>query len=288
LILGSASPELLRQSAESLAGRVAYHELKPFALDEVAGRSVLQDQDRLWLRGGFPESYLAADDAASWRWREQFLTTYLERDIPQFGPRLPATQLRRLWGMLCHQQAGLLNAAQLGAGLGVAGKTVTRYLDLLTDLYLIRQLSPWFRNIGKRLVKAPKVYVRDSGLLHYLANVRDLETMLAHPLCGPSWEGFVLENLLAAAPSDWRPYFFRTGAGAEVDLVLEKPDGSVAAIEIKRTLQPKIEKGFRLGCGDMQAQERYYVLPEGSAYPLDSETLAIGLADLMARFRSQT
>jgi len=288
LILGSASPELLRQSSESLAGRIAYHELKPFALDEVAGRAPRKHRDQLWLRGGFPESFLARDDRASWRWREQFIATYLERDVPQLGPRIPAAHLRRLWTMLAHHQGGLLNASQFAAGLGVTGKTVTAYLDLLTDLFLVRQLPPWFRNIGKRLVKAPKVYVRDAGLVHWLANIRDLDTLLGHPLCGPSWEAFVIENLLAAAPPMWRPFFFRTAAGAEIDLVLEPPDGGRLAIEIKRTLQPKLDKGFCLGCADIQASQRFYVLPEGEAFPLDRQTTAIALSELTARFRKET
>jgi predicted AAA+ superfamily ATPase len=288
LILGSASPELLRQSSESLAGRITYHELKPFALDEVAGRVPRKHRDQLWQRGGFPESFLAQDDEGSWRWREQFITTYLERDVPQFSPRIPAAQLRRLWTMLAHHQGGLLNASQLAAGLGVTGKTVTGYLDLLTDLFLVRQLPPWFRNIGKRLIKAPKVYVRDTGLVHCLANIRNLDTLLGHPLCGPSWEGFVMENLLAAAPTTWRPFFFRTGAGAEIDLVLEKPGGERVAIEIKRTLQPKLNKGFCLGCADIQADERFYVLPEGELFPMDKQTTAIALPELMSRFLKET
>jgi predicted AAA+ superfamily ATPase len=288
LILGSASPDLLRQSSESLAGRIACHELQPFAVDEIAGRAPLKNRDRQWERGGFPESFLAAGDEVSWRWREQFLLTYLERDIAQFAPRLPAVLLRRLWTMLCHQQGGLLNAAQLAASLGVTGKTVTRYVDLLTDLFLVRQLAPWFRNIGKRLVKAPKVYVRDSGLVHALANIRDHDTLLGHPLCGPSWEGFVIENLLTAAPATWRPFFFRTGAGAEIDLVLERPDGTTIALEIKRTLRPVLGRGFCLGCADVRAQERYYVVPDGPSFPLDKQTIAVSLAELLAQFRAET
>jgi predicted AAA+ superfamily ATPase len=288
LILGSASPDLLRQSSESLAGRIAYHELTPFALDEVAGRAPHKHRDQLWLRGGFPESFLADGDEDSWRWREQFITTYLERDVPQFGPRIPTAQLRRLWTMLAHHQGGLLNAAQFAAGLGVTGKTATSYLDLLTDLFLVRQLPPWFRNIGKRLVKAPKVYVRDPGLVHCLANIRNLDTLLGHPLCGPSWEGFVIENLLTAAPVTWRPFFFRTAAGAEIDLVLERPDGGRTAIEIKRTLHPNLNRGFCLGCEDVQTSERFYVLPEGDSFPMDRQTTAIALPELMTRLRNET
>lgn len=288
LILGSASPSLLRQSSESLAGRIRYLELAPFGLDEVSGVPREADgRDELWVRGGFPDSYLARDGSSSLRWREQFIATYLERDIPGIEARIPTLPMRRLWTMLSHQQGGPVNAAQLGAGLAVTGKTVSRYVDLLTELYLVRQLQPWFRNIGKRLVKAPKVYVRDTGLLHCLLNIGDLDTLLGHPLCGPSWEGFVIENLLAAAPSEWRPYFFRTAAGAEIDLVLERPDGRVIAIEIKRTLQPVIGKGFRLGCADTQAGERYFVVPEGPSFPLDERTTALPLHELMARFRSE-
>jgi predicted AAA+ superfamily ATPase len=288
LILGSASPALLRQSSESLAGRIAYHELPALTWAEVAGADVVGGGERLWVRGGFPESLLARNEAASWRWREEFIATYLERDIPSVGPRLPASLLRRFWTMLSHLQGGQLNASQLAASLGVTGKTVTRYVDLLTDLFLVRQLAPWFRNIGKRLVKAPKVYVRDSGLLHCLANIQDHDTLLGHPLCGPSWEGLVIENILALAPTAWRPFFFRTSAGAEIDLILEKPSGEVIAIEIKRTLQPVISRGFRQGCEDVGAQERYYVLPEGSAFPLDAHTIALALPELLERLRSAT
>jgi hypothetical protein len=170
--------------------------------------------------------------------------------------------------------------------LGVTGKTATAYLDLLTDLFLVRQLPPWFRNIGKRLVKAPKVYVRDPGLVHCLANIRNLDTLLGHPLCGPSWEGFVIENLLAAAPTTWRPFFFRTSAGAEIDLVLEQPAGGRLAIEIKRTLTPNLDRGFCLGCADIQASERFYVIPEGDSFPMDKQTTAMALPELLARFRN--
>jgi len=286
LLLGSASPPLLSQSSESLAGRIDYQELRPFMLDEVAGGEPLVKRDQLWLRGGFPDSFLAETQAASWRWREQFISTYLERDIPQLGPRIAATQLRRFWTMLAHHQGSLLNAATLASGLGVTAKTITSYLDLLTDLFLVRQLQPWFRNIGKRLVKAPKVYVRDSGLLHCLANIKDWEGLLSHPLCGPSWESFAMENLIAAAPSDWRTYFFRTSAGAELDLVLETSAGRTIAIEIKRTLQPRVEKGFRLACEDIQAAERFVVIPEGGPFPLDGQTTAIALFELVNRLRS--
>ncbi len=287
LILGSASPELLRQSSESLAGRIASLELRPFSLFEVAGRAPAVRRDRLWLRGGFPDSFLAPDDMASWQWRDQFISTCLERDIPQLAPRIPSEQLRRFWTMLCHQQGALLNAASLASGLGLTGKTVSTYVDLFTGLFLVRQLRPWFRNIGKRLVKAPKIYVRDSGLLHGLLHIRDLDTLLGHPQCGPSWEGFVLENLLSVMPPGWQPWHFRTAAGAEIDLILENPPEKPIAIEIKRTIQPSISKGFHLGCADIGAGERYYVMPEGTAFALDATTTAISLMELMKRLQAK-
>ena len=280
LVLGSASRELLRQSSESLAGRIAYLELTPFAVAELIEAQVDFDPDRLWLRGGFPPSYLAGDDGASWTWRSNFITTYLERDIPQLGPRLPAEQMRRFWTMLALGQGDQLNAARIAASLGVSGHTVKHYLDVLTDLYMVRQLRPWSGNTTKRLVKTPKLYVRDSGLLHRLANVPDAETLLGHPICGDSWEGFVMENLLGRMPDSWQASYYRTSAQAEIDLVLEGPR-KVVAVEVKRTAAPKVEKGFRLGCEDIGAQGRFYVVPRAGRYPIGHGTEAIGLVDLI-------
>lgn len=196
LLLGSASIDLLRQSGESLAGRISYLEMRP--LD---GLEVGDDQiDRLWVRGGFPDSFLAASDRASQRWRQDFIRTYLERDIPMFGPRIAAETLRRFWTMLAHHQSGLLNAAEFARSLGVDGKTVAGYLDLLVDLLLVRRLEPWHSNAGKRLVKSPRIYVRDSGLVHTLLGLSSYEDILGHPIAGASWEGFVIETLTAAAP----------------------------------------------------------------------------------------
>ncbi len=214
LVLGSASIDLLKQSSESLAGRIRYLALGPLDASEVGGGRL----DALWLRGGFPESLLAASDAASLRWRADFIRTYLERDIPQFGPRIPAETLRRFWTMLAHQQGGLLNAAALARALAVDGKTVASYLDLLVDLLLVRRLAPWHGNIRKRLVKSPKVYVRDSGLVHALLGIGDHEALLSHPVAGGSWEGLAIESLIAAAPAGSEAHFFRTAAGAEIDL----------------------------------------------------------------------
>jgi len=278
LVLGSASPELLRQSSESLAGRIAYRSLAPLTLDEVGDDAL----DTLWLRGGFPASFLARDDEASARWRGEFLSTYLERDLPQLGPSIPAEQMRRFWTMLAHGQGNVLNSARLAAGLGLSANTVRRYLDLLTGLYLVRQLPAWAGNSKKRLVKAPKVYVRDAGLAHRLAGVPDLETLLGHPLCGHSWEGFVLEQLLAQLSDDWSASYYRTSAQAEIDLVLEGPRRRVLALEIKRSSPGRPSKGFLLGCEEVGATERFVVIPAGERHPLGGETEAISVAEALS------
>ena len=276
LLLGSASLDLLQQSGETLAGRISYVELDPVdALEIDSG-----NRDTLWLRGGFPDSLLAADDAASLRWRQDFIRSYLERDIPQLGPRIPAETLRRFWTMLAHHQGGLLNAAQFAQGLGVDGKTVARYLNLLVDLLLVRRLPSWHRNIGKRLVKAPKVYVRDSGIVHALLGLRDKETLLGHPVVGSSWEGFVIETLLAAAPLETEASFYRTAAGAEIDLVLGLPGGRRWAVEIKRGLAPKLERGFHHACADLQPERRFVVYAGTERFPVGESTEAISLTDL--------
>ena len=196
LLLGSASIDLLQQSAETLAGRIAYIELTPFLESEIVGFSPNASQT-LWVRGGFPDSFLAETEAHSYEWRAAFIQTYLERDVPSLGPRIPAETLHRFWQMLAHNQGQMMNAAQLAAGLGISGQTVARYLDIMVDLLLVRRLQPWASNVGKRLVRSPKVYVRDSGLLHTLLGIRDQETLLGHPVVGSSWEGMVIENILS-------------------------------------------------------------------------------------------
>ena len=271
LLLGSASGELLRQASESLAGRVAQLELTPFQARELmpvdAPVSDLAGQlNALWVRGGFPLSWLAADDAASLRWRDAFIATYLERDIPALGPRIPATTLRRLWTMLAHGQGGLLNQSQLAASLAVSGQTTARYIDLLCDLMLVRRLPAWHGNVGKRLVRAPKVYVRDSGIVHALLGLADLQTVLAHPVAGASWEGFVLEQLLAAAPTA-EASFYRTSHGAEADLVLSFRDGATWVVEIKRSSAPTVSKGFHLAAADVGATRKLLVAPVAASYP---------------------
>jgi uncharacterized protein len=275
LLLGSASLDLMRQSGETLAGRVSYLELQPFDVLEVGPKPA--DRDRLWLRGGFPESFLASSHARSLRWRQDFIRSYLERDIPQLGPRISADRLRRFWTMLAHHQGGVLNVAQLARNLGVDTKTAGGYIDLLVDLLLVRRLPPWHANIGKRLVKSPKVYVRDSGLVHALLGIGDKDTLVSHPVLGASWEGFVVEQVLAAAPEGTTGHFYRTIAGAEIDLLLNLPGGELWAIEIKRSLSPRPEKGFHHACADLSPSRRLIVYPGDERYPLNAEVDAVPL-----------
>ncbi len=282
LLLGSASPELLEQSGETLAGRIAFAELAPFDLTELGAEQL----DRLWVRGGFPESFLASGEDASLRWRRDFIRTYLERDIPQLGPRIPAETLRRLWTMLAHNQGCLLNAATIARGLGVSGATVGRYLDLMVDLLLVRRLPPRLANAGKRLVRSPKVYVRDSGLLHALLGLVDKEALLGHPVVGGSWEGLAIENLIGVAGQGVEPSFYRTSGGAEVDLVLTWPDGEEWAIEVKRTLAPKLERGARSALADIEPERAFVVYPGDKRYPLGDGVEAIGLSELCAELSS--
>jgi hypothetical protein len=268
LLLGSASGVLLQQSSESLAGRVAQLELTPFQAREVLpSKASAADLNPLWVRGGFPLSWLADDDRSSLRWREAFITTYLERDIPALGPRIPATTLRRLWTMLAHTHGGLLNQSQLAASLAVSGQTVARYIDLLCDLMLVRRLPAWHGNVGKRLVRAPKVYVRDSGIVHALLGLPDLESVLAHPVAGASWEGFVIEQLIAAATRA-EASFYRTSHGAEADLVLGFRDGETWVVEIKRASAPTVSKGFHLAAADVGATRKLVIAPVAAPYPM--------------------
>jgi hypothetical protein len=286
LLLGSASLDLLKQSGETLAGRVSYLELDPFDVLETCGTAT--DRDRLWLRGGFPESYLSPSEVRSLRWRRDFLRSYLERDIPQFGRRIAAETLRRFWGMLAHHQGGILNVAQLARNLGVDIKTASSYLDLLADLLLVRRLPSWHANVGKRLVKSPKVYVRDSGLVHALLAIGDKETLLSHPVLGASWEGFVVEQLLAAAPEGVQGYFYRTSGGAEIDLVLSLPDSRLWAVEIKRSLSPRPERGFHSGCADLSPERRFVVYPGEETYPVGNDTQAVSIPALARLLTGKT
>lgn len=276
LLLGSASLDLLHQTGESLAGRISYLELTPLNVLETHHLPL----DQLWLRGGFPDSLLAVTDQRSLRWREDFVRTYLERDIPQFGRRIAAETLRRFWTMLAHHQGGLLNTAQFARNLGVDAKTTAGYLDLLVDLLIVRRLPPWHANIGKRLVKSPRVYVRDSGLVHALLHIADLENLLGHPVVGQSWECFVMEQLLIAAGDRVQGFFYRTTGGAEIDLLLQMVDGNLWAVEIKRSMTPKVERGFHSACEDIKPARKFVVYPGEETYPLASDIEAISLGQL--------
>ena len=273
LLLGSASGRLLRQSAESLAGRVAYIELPPFLAGEVVGSAEGSVDDRarvssLWLRGGFPRSYLAPSDAESLAWRADFVQTFLARDLPQLGVTIPAETLRRFWRMCAHLQGQLFNASQLGAALGgVAHTTVARHLDLLVDALMLRRLEPYLANVGKRLVKSPKVYVRDSGLLHALLGIASLDDLAGHPMAGHSWEGFVIEQIIAALPPLATVGFYRTAVGAELDLVVEH-GGQRIGYEIKLSSAPKPSRGFWNACEDLGVTRAYLVAPVNEPYPL--------------------
>jgi predicted AAA+ superfamily ATPase len=276
LLLGSASLDLLQQAGESLAGRIAYRELTPFNVQELPEA----EHTRLWVRGGFPESYLARTPAASLRWRQDFIRTYVERDIPLFGGRVGSEALRRLWSMLAHQQGALVNASVLARSLALDMRTVNRYLDLLVEMFLVRRLEPWHANLGKRLTKSPKLYVRDSGLLHALLGLPDEETLLGHPAVGASWEGFVLENLITAAGANASAHFYRTSSGAEIDLLLNWPSGESWAIEVKRSLAPKVERGFHSACEDLQPTRKLVIYPGDEPFPLGHGVQAMPLATL--------
>ena len=269
--------ELMQQTGETLAGRIAFLELSPIGVLEVTP----EEYDRLWNRGGFPDSLLASNDAKSNLWRQNFIRTYLERDVPQLGPRIPAETLRRFWVMLAHIQGGPLNAASLSRGLGVDGKTVAKYLDLMVDLLLVRRLAPWHRNIGKRLVKSPKIYVRDSGVVHALLGLGSKEDVLGHPVAGHSWEGFVVENLVNVAAAGTEASYYRASGGAEIDLILTLGGRKPWAIEIKRSLEPKVGRGFHEACADIKPEAKFVVYPGEEEFPLPRNIRAVNVADMV-------
>ena len=274
LLLGSASPLLLRQSSESLAGRIAHVELTPLQIAEV-GRNQLS---RLWVRGGFPDSFLAATDAVSYRWREEFIRTYLERDIPQLGFRVPAESLRRLWQMLAHHHGGVLNKSQLGQSLDVTHATIGHHLDMLAQTYMVRTLPPFLPNLKKRLVKSPKIYVRDSGLLHALLGLESEGDLRGHPVFGASWEGFALEQILQAYPG-WKASHYRTATGIELDLVLEKGTRRLA-FEFKASSAPAVTRGFHQAVEDIRPQHTFIVAPVDSSYPIGEKITVCPPSDL--------
>lgn len=284
LFLGSASLDLLRQSGETLAGRIAHFELRPLNVREVSPDA----RDELWLRGGLPESFLADDDRASFEWRFDFVATYLERDIPALGPRIPSETLRRFWTMLAHNQGRTFNAAQLARSLGVKGVTVGRYLDLMVDLLLVRRLPSWSSNVGKRLVKAPKTYLRDSGVCHALLGVDSYDSLLSHPVVGGSWEGFVVESILGAAPVHAQWGCYRTRSGAEIDLVLDLGAGKVWAIEVKRSSAPSVSRGFHAACDDLRPTRKYVVHAGNEGFSLRHGVEAATLPDIMRELSAAT
>ncbi|MCY4428460.1 MAG: ATP-binding protein [Halieaceae bacterium] len=274
LILGSASMDLLRQSSESLAGRISYVEMTPLTLREIVNDKKNDDEneqiliDSLWRKGGFPESYTREDEEASLQWRLDFIQTYLERDVPQFGLQVSTDQLARFWRMLANDQGELFNAQRYARSLGVSGHTIARYLDILEKLLLIRTLAPWSVNRGKRLVKSPRPFVRDSGILHALLNLQTMDALRSHAVSGKSWEGFVIENLISASNGKVRPFFYRTSAGAEADLVLEFPSGHCWAIEVKLSSSPTVDRGFHNAADDITAVRRILVHKGKDCFPM--------------------
>ena len=281
LLLGSAAIDLMRQASETLAGRVAYVDLAP--VDALEFPSRVGDTNRLWTRGGFPDSLLAENDAASLNWRRAFVRSYLERDVPMFAPRMPTETIGRLWTMLANSQATPLNQSKLASSLEVSTPAVTRYIDLLVDLLLVRRLRPWSGNTGKRLVRTPKVYVRDSGLTHALLDLETWEQVLGHPVAGASWEGFAVENLIAVAGDRRTPYFYRTEDGAEIDLLFERGGTVDMVIEIKRSTAPTLSRGFNLARQALKPREGYLVHGGTDSWPMADGVTAIGLRELMQR-----
>jgi predicted AAA+ superfamily ATPase len=275
MILGSASPDLMRHASESLAGRVVYHELPPLCLTETGSDSIR----RLWLRGGYPNSFLAGTDQESHQWRLAFIATYLERDIPQLGVRIPAAQLGRFWTMLAHMNGQLWNASHISASMGLSSTTVRHYLDVLEDTFIVRQLKPWFANTGKRLTKAPKIYLRDTGLLHSLLQLGTEDLLMSHPGVGNSWEGFVIEQILASLPDSYQPFFYRTNAGAEIDMILTDGEKKIA-VEVKFSATPKVAKGFWLAFKDLGCHKGYVVYPGRDRYPIGEGVEALPAVEL--------
>ncbi len=282
LLLGSASPDLIRQASESLAGRIVYHELNPLCLRELDGRK--STIGKLWCRGGYPPSYLADSDNTSLIWREAFIRTYLERDLPQLGVRVPAAQLRRFWQMMAHNQGQLWNASKIAASMGVSAPAIRRYLDILQDTFIVRQLLPYQVNIKKRLVKSPKVYIRDTGLLHSLLNIMDEKILLGHPYAGSSFEGFIIEQISNSIPSSWQIYFYRTNAGNEMDLVVIPANRKPIGLEIKLTKSPSLSKGFKQALDDLECEKGYVICMTDKAYPLNKQvsTLPVHSLDMFS------
>ena len=282
LLLGSASREILLQSSETLAGRIRYLELTPFTYRELQESEGLPfDHENLWLRGGFPDAYLASSEQESWNWRSDFIATYLERDLPRMGLGIAPSNLKRMWKMLAHYHGNQVNFSELGRSLELTHPTVKHYIDVLTDFYMIRQLPPFSANLKKRLVKSPKIYLRDSGILHNLLNISDVEALLSHPKVGASWEGFAVENILNQLNNRWNYSYYRTATQIELDLVLETPSGEIWAVELKRSSVAKPGRGFFEACRDVNADRRWMITSGNDRYPLTSEVEVIGLGEFL-------
>ena len=280
LLLGSASRDLLQQSSQTLAGRIRYLELTPFMVQEIQPLDPLGfNFDKLWFRGGFAQSYLASNDNESWRWRSDFIASYVERDIPKAGLQIPAARMRRFWTMLAHFHGQQINFSALGKSLEVSHTTIRNYLDILTDLYMIRQLRPWAGNTKKRLVKSPKIYVRDTGLLHHLLKISAFEDLLGHPVIGASWESFVIETILNHLSDKWTASYYRTTNQSEIDLIIEKSKTEIWAIEIKRSAAPKVKSGFHRACDDISATRRYVIYAGTERFPIGEGAEAMGLIE---------
>lgn len=278
LILGSASPEMIKHASESLAGRIVYHELSPFTIIEAG----LKRAEQLWLRGGYPSSYLSKSDQESFAWRESFIRTYLEMDLPQLGIRVPAPQIRRFWTMLAHVHGQIWNASRIAGSLGITAPTVKHYLDILEETFVVRVLAPWHTNAKKRLVKSPKVFIRDSGVLHALLRIPTVEDLRSHPTAGSSWEGFVIEQIVGMIPREWQAHYYRTGAGAEIDLLLHDLRGRPIAVEIKLSATPQAARGFWTAMDDLSCKKGFVVYPGKERYPLAEYVTALPLKDLDA------
>lgn len=281
LILGSASPQLLRQSSESLAGRIAFHELEPLAFDEVAGGEIDQPAfQRLWLRGGFPLSYLAPSDGASLEWRRNFVRTFLERDVPALGIQIPAERLRRFWTMVAHLHGSVWNSSRLASSFGVSDQTIKNYLDVLTAALVLRQLPPFYENVGKRQVKSPKVFVADSGLLHALLDLEELSDVESHPQLGASWEGFLIEQIKTrlGARRD-QCFFWATHAGAELDLMVTSGQLRLG-FEIKRTVSPRVRRSLRSAIETLHLDRSYIVHGGDQSFPLADGVEALAASRL--------
>ncbi|MBC8519251.1 MAG: ATP-binding protein [Gammaproteobacteria bacterium] len=282
LLLGSASRDLIQHSSETLAGRIRFIELTPFSVSELSAQNEYQyNMEKHWLRGGFPDSCLATSDDQSWSWRGDFISSYIERDIPLMGPHIQPVTMRRLWTMLAHNNGQQANYSKLGESIGVNYKTIKSYIDTLSEFYMVRQLQPWSGNTKKRLVKAPKIYLRDSGIAHRFLTITDFESLLGHPVIGASWEAFVIENVLGQLSDKWQYSYYRTSAQAEIDLVLEGPNKQILAVEIKRSLSPSVSKGFYYACDDINATHKFIIYPGKERYPTVNNVEVMGLIEFV-------